>query len=342
MNITICRAAVTVTVLWLATTGCQMDRAGVVADNGNPADSALGVSAVPARPDTGASEVAAPEIEIRSDLELGLLPEHWRTGGPDCTGMPRWQVHEYNPDFYILRQSGCVHYEKPFLYLIFGEERALLEDTGAGEADTAAVVLPLVEQWSERNGKEMTIPLTVVHSHSHGDHVAGDRQFDNLPGVEIVPAAVGDIQVAFGIENWPSDTGQMDLGGRIVDLIPIPGHDEAGISLYDRTTGILLTGDSLYPGRLYVTEDDFSTFVESNQRLVDFTRDRPVAHILGTHIEQTQTPFVDYPQGTQYQPYEHKLEMPRGVLLELNAALMALDGTLEEVALRDVTLSPRR
>ena len=154
--------------------------------------------------------------------------------------------------------------------------------------------------------------------------------------------SVGDIQVAFGIENWPSDTGQIDLGDRVLDVIPIPGHDGASIALYDRATGVLLTGDSLYPGRLYVGYNNFRTFVESNQRLVDFTRDRPVAHILGTHIEQTRTPFVDYPRGTQYQPDEHALEMSRGLLLELNGALIALNGTPEEVALRDVTLSPRR
>ena len=52
-------------------------------------------------------------------------------GGPD------WQVHEYNPNFFILRQSGCIHYEKPFLYLFFGRDSALLEDTGAGKATTA-------------------------------------------------------------------------------------------------------------------------------------------------------------------------------------------------------------
>ena len=40
--------------------------------------------------------------------------------------VPDWQVHEYNADFYILRESGCTNYEKPFLYLIFGKDKALL------------------------------------------------------------------------------------------------------------------------------------------------------------------------------------------------------------------------
>ena len=57
---------------------------------------------------------------------------------PQCIEVPDWQIHQYNEDFYILRQSGCTHYEKPFLYLLFGKDKALLEDTGAGKSDAAA------------------------------------------------------------------------------------------------------------------------------------------------------------------------------------------------------------
>lgn len=66
-------------------------------------------------------------------LERGVLPDHWITGGPDCSKVPKWQVAAYNPDLYILRESGCTNYEKPFLYLFFGKDRALLQETGAGE-----------------------------------------------------------------------------------------------------------------------------------------------------------------------------------------------------------------
>jgi hypothetical protein len=55
-----------------------------------------------------------------------------QTAGPTAPKIPSFQVHEYNADFYILRGSGCLHAEKPFLYLLFGSKRALLFDTGAG------------------------------------------------------------------------------------------------------------------------------------------------------------------------------------------------------------------
>jgi glyoxylase-like metal-dependent hydrolase (beta-lactamase superfamily II) len=159
--------------------------------------------------------------------------------------------------------------------------------------------------------------------------------------VRFVGATVAELQKAFAIATWPTDIVPVDLGGRVLDLIPIPGHDVAGIALYDRRTGILLTGDSVYPGRLYVTAAAFPAFVASHRRLVEFTKDKPVAHVLGTHIEQMRTPFLDYPRGTSYQPDEHTLELNRGVLLELDDVLSRLNGKLEHVVLRDLILSPQ-
>jgi hydroxyacylglutathione hydrolase len=257
-------------------------------------------------------------------LEPGTVPASWITGGPNCLEIPDWQVHQYNPTFLILRESGCTNYEKPFLFLILGKDRALLVDTGAGPVDTAAFVQRLTK-----------LPLLVVHTHAHGDHVAGDKGFTSAT---LIPATVEAEQKAFGIANWPNDPGSIDLGDRIIDVIAIPGHQAAHVAYYDRKTGILLTGDHLYPGRLYVA--DFPAYVASTQRLVQFTESHPVAHILGNHIEQTSTPYVDYPTGTKYQPNEHTLELGRANLLELMSALEALHGKPARVFLRDLTIYP--
>jgi hydroxyacylglutathione hydrolase len=271
-------------------------------------------------------------LSAQPNVETGTLPTSWITGGPNCLEVPDWQVHQYNPTFFILRESGCVNYEKPFLFLIFGKDRALLVDTGAGPVDTAAFIQKLIA----KRGK---IPLTVAHSHAHGDHVAGDKGFDGLPDVTLIPAAVDAEQKAFGIANWPGEIGSIDLGDRVIDVIPIPGHQPAHLAYYDRKTGILLTGDHLYPGRLYIT--DFPAYLASTRRLAQFTELRPVTHILGCHIEQSSTPYVDYPIGTAYQPHEHVLELGRAHLLELLSALEALHGVPAKVFLRDLTIYPR-
>jgi glyoxylase-like metal-dependent hydrolase (beta-lactamase superfamily II) len=251
--------------------------------------------------------------------------------------VPEFQVHEYNEDFYILRQSGCSHFEKPFLYLLFGKQKALLIDTGAGKTDVARVVNKVIRHWLARNQRE-SIQLVVAHSHAHDDHIAGDNQFKELPQTVLVQPNLKAVQSFFGFKKWPEEIVKYDLGERTLDVIPIPGHEQTSIALYDRETGVLFSGDTLYPGRLYV-EDQFE-FVSSIQRLVNFTRDKVIAHILGNHIENTRTPYLDYPVETIYQPDEHALELGRSHLLELSDALNHMKGKIVRKVLRDFTVWP--
>ena len=271
-------------------------------------------------------------------LEAGRLLLAWRSGGPQCEAVPAWQAHEYNPDFYILRESGCINYEKPFLYLIFGQDKVLLEDTGAGDVKTAEFVSEFIDQWAQRRLRKAP-RLVVIHSHGHGDHIAGDKNLEKLPGVQFIAPTPEALRKAAGIAVWPEGLGQIDLGGRVLDIVPIPGHHVASIAIYDRRTGNLLTGDSLYPGRLYVA--DFPAFAASAARLEEFVRSRPVAHVLGTHIEQKKTPYTDYPTGTKYQPEEHDLELARAHVLELADAFRSLNGKPGTVALSEFTVMPR-
>jgi glyoxylase-like metal-dependent hydrolase (beta-lactamase superfamily II) len=275
------------------------------------------------------------------DLEPGVLPTTWLTGGPKCMESPEWQVHEYNANLYILRQSGCTDAEMPFLYLFFGKDRGLLWDTGSRNGNLVPTLQRVVHNWLERNHRT-SIPLIVMHSHAHRDHTAGDAALqvlvDPAMSITFVPATLQDTKSFFHIQNWPDDVGQVELGGRLLNIIPIPGHDPVSIALYDRLTGVLLTGDSLYPGRLYVP--DFPTFQASIERLVTFTNGKPVAHILGNHIEQTRTPFKDFPIGTIYHPDEHSLDLSMGTLLELACGLKAMQGVPRRYATRDFTVWP--
>jgi hypothetical protein len=61
---------------------------------------------------------------------------------------------------------------------------------------------------------------------------------------------------------------------------------------------------------------------------------------VGAHIENSRTPFVDYPEGTTWQPDEHALELGRAHLLELRDALTAMAPGIERRALRDFTIWP--
>jgi hydroxyacylglutathione hydrolase len=293
----------------------------------------------------GALATLSHAVDLSPTARPGVLPDHWIPGGPDCKRIPPFQIHAYNSDFYILRESGCVHSEKPFLYLIFGQERAILFDTGAGgedgatqEPETSAVVHFTMKLWAARSHRPVPA-LVVSHLHSHGDHTYGDPQFKDAPNTTFVPPSdVAALQSAFKIATWPTDIGSIDLGGRVLDIIPIPGHDDTSIAVYDRETALLLTGDTLYPGRIYINSAA-DVFATSIQRLVDFTRDKLVAHVLGTHIEQ-KAPYTDYPVGTHYAPLEMPLGMSRGNLLEMLEATTYrdVDGNIEQRAYRDFSV----
>jgi hydroxyacylglutathione hydrolase len=261
-------------------------------------------------------------------ITTGAFPQRWSSDTPDCVGVPPFFVHRYTSTFVILRQSGCTNFEKPFVYLILGSRQAMLVDTGAAGANVASIVPGLIGD----------LPLLVVHSHGHDDHVAGDAPFRANPAVRFVEGTQAAVSSFFGLAHWPDGIAQYDLGDRVLDILAVPGHEPASIAVYDRATAVLLTGDVLYPGRLYVRDD--RAFRASIDRLVDFTATRPIAHILGCHIENTSTPYLDYPEGTTFQPDEHVLELGRAHLLELQAALRDMPGALERRRLRDFTIWP--
>lgn len=250
----------------------------------------------------------------------------WIHGTADCKDStdPPIQVVQYNYNTWILRENKCVNYEAPFMFLFIGHAKALLMDAGATfSADKFPLrktVDSLVNKWEKANNTQ--VQLIVAHTHSHGDHTAGDVQFKNDPHTTVVGLKVEDVASFFKINNWPQQSSAIDIGGRILEIIPIPGHHKTSIAVYDNETKILLPGDSFYPGRLYV--NDWPAFKLSTQRLVDFTAQHKISYILGNHIEMTNTPGKDYPIGTTFQPDEHMLPLKVQDLLILNNALKEL------------------
>jgi glyoxylase-like metal-dependent hydrolase (beta-lactamase superfamily II) len=248
-------------------------------------------------------------------LVPGTLDVHWMHGSARCEDNtdPELQIHAYNATTYILRQNKCLTFEAPFVYVLIGEASALSLDTGA--TDTPALRDAIRRLVGDK-------PLVAAHSHGHGDHRASDGRFAASPGVTVVANTVEGQQAAFAIAAWPEALGHADLGGRPLDVIALPGHQATHIAIYDRQTGLLLTGDSLYPGLLFV--HDWAEFRASIHRLTGFAQARPIAHILGAHIEMTSTPKQVYPYGSTFQPAEHALALALAQLRELDAALIRI------------------
>jgi len=250
----------------------------------------------------------------------GNLDVRWIHGSPsrrDHTDPPL-QVHRYSDDTIIIRQSKDATFEAPFVFLLFGDERGLLLDTGAVKDDTLRQTVDrLVADWVADHPRP-DYRLVVAHTHGHGDHVAGDASFSDRPATDVVGKTPEDVQAFFGFTSWPDQVVEFDLGSRRLALTGIPGHHAASIAIHDPRTGLLFTGDSVYPGRIYV--EDFPAFVASMDRLVSFADAREVTHVLGCHIEMTREPRRDYYFGCRYQPHEPPLQMTVAQLRALRDA----------------------
>jgi glyoxylase-like metal-dependent hydrolase (beta-lactamase superfamily II) len=226
-----------------------------------------------------------------------------------------------------IRQPKASHWEAPFLFLLFGRDRAILLDTGATSEESVfplrGTIDQLTDRWLRRHPARYTRPyeLVVAHTHAHRDHIAGDRLLADRPGTVVVGHTPAEVISFFGFRSWPDETVEVDLGGRILDAIGAPGHEPSAVAFFDRASGILFTGDTVCPGNLYVR--DRGEFARTIERLIRF-RDAspsPVRTLLGAHVEMSTTSGVDYPSGTVDQPDEAPLALPPEILDEVRSAL---------------------
>lgn len=259
-----------------------------------------------------------------AQLVPGSMDVHWNEGAANCTtaSQPPLQVHPYNNQTFILRENLCSTFEAPFMYLLIGSKKALLIDTG-DVADPKQMLLASTVMGLLPGEGTAKLPLLVVHTHRHSDHRAGDSQFASLANTQVVGFDIDSVRRFYNFTDWPNGITQIDLGDRIVDAIPTPGHNETEVSFYDRNTGLFFSGDFLIPGRLMI--DDTSAELATADRVAAFIKDRPVSYVLGGHIEKDVSGEL-YSWGAQFHPHEHVLQMTKEDLLALPAVVRSFNG----------------
>ncbi|WP_327568922.1 MBL fold metallo-hydrolase [Bradyrhizobium sp.] len=258
----------------------------------------------------------------------------WIHGAPDCAQStdPLIQVHAFDDDSFILRISKCYSYEGNFTYLLFGDNKAIIFDTGGPPnpptPQNIGKVLPIrqtvdgiVDGWLKKRGLE-AIDLVVAHTHGHDDHSHWDREFDNRPRTTIVRPSLQSVKTFFGLPNWPNGEATLQLGSRELTILPLPGHQESHIAVYDPRNKWLLTGDTLYAGKL--TIEIWSDYRDSATRLAKFANAHEIIHVLGNHIEMKNLPGQLYKIGTTFQPDEHVLPLTAAHIEEFHNACEAM------------------
>jgi hydroxyacylglutathione hydrolase len=273
------------------------------------------------------------QAQVWAEPVVALGHVKWIHGSPDCSkGIdPPIQVFQRDKSTWVLRQNKCLSFEAPFMYLLLGDDRALLLDTGATDNPESFPLLTTVRSLiGERS-------LLILHSHSHGDHRRGDTQFSGQTGVELVAPNAASLRAFLDKADGTGSDRSIELGGREVIVIETPGHQEESITLYDSQTRWLLTGDTVYPGLIYVK--DWQAYRESISRLASFAQSHELAAVLGAHIEMTDKAGEYYPIGTVYQPHEAPLPLSPEVLQTLDKALAKANGK-ETVPLDELVVQP--
>lgn len=231
-------------------------------------------------------------------LEAQWIHGHPR-GEPDG---PLLQVRRVDDDTFVLRQSMSVTAEAPFMYLLIGTQRALLLDTGDSKDPADCPLRETVDHLLA--GRD--VDLVVAHSHGHYDHRRGDAQFTDRPRTQIVPIDVEGVQEFFGFTEWPSQVVEFDVGGRPLVITGAPGHDQRSIVVVDLSRQIMLSGDTLYPGRIYV--QDLVALQDTFGRMTTLVRRNDITRILGGHNELAAD-NTDFPIKSRFHPGEHPLPL---------------------------------
>ena len=179
-----------------------------------------------------------------------------------------FDVYRLPNDVYVICEPQ--HIQEVNIFLIIGNERALLLDTGMGICN----IKPLVRELY--NGE-----VIVVNSHFHLDHIANNSLFQPIyifdDPYAIRRAKLGAPKEALGnqldedmfLYGYPvgfdpnayyippyeyivfQDGYAFDLGGRTLRVIHTPGHSDDCIMLYDEVNQEIFTGDMFYLGALY-------------------------------------------------------------------------------------------
>lgn len=234
---------------------------------------------------------------------------------PEYTSLDRVAISDpwfevYKPASNIFAIYEPHQSEEVISYLIVGTKRALLFDTGMGISDIKKVTTELTD-----------LPIIVLNSHTHDDHVGGNWEFSTIYGMdtdftrknargsredaqaEITPDQIcGTLPKGFDAKTYATrpwkitaythDGDRFDLGGRIIEVMTTPGHTPDAISLIDRANGLLFTGDTYYPAPIWLfrPETDLDAYAASIRRLAALAPQ--VRLVLGAHDIPVASPTI--------------------------------------------------
>ena len=183
------------------------------------------------------------------------------------------------PKTYIIEEP--MSYEGNVSYLVLGDDRAIMFDTGTGENPevNGTHIKYIIDEIT-------SLPVTLLLSHFHYDHNQNIEEFDWIafPDIPYLQENISadsiytftSEELVFGsypgevhVDEWLPLETDIDLGGKTVQLIDLEGHSQESIALIDKTNKIAFLGDFLYNGFLFVFDEaDLPVYEESANYLL--------------------------------------------------------------------------
>ena len=211
--------------------------------------------------------------------------------------MENWfKISEIDGNTYVISEPN--HWEETNCYLLIGEEKALIIDTGLGIGNIYNEVRKITDK-----------PVTAIPTHVHWDHIGG---LNNFPEFYVHTAEAEWINGKFPLSNdfvykllvkgnnltdilkaddhavfqgepagFLKDGDIIELGGRRIKILHTPGHSPGHICFFEEETGDLFSGDLIYKGTLFANYEstDPEKYFESVQKIAKL----PVERIFPAH-----------------------------------------------------------
>ncbi len=153
-----------------------------------------------------------------------------------------WQIDEEGVRFFLLE----------------GKDKALLIDSGMKTDDVKGIARSLTD-----------LPTELINTHADRDHTGGNKEFDRayMHPSELTNYYNSQSGAGETVPVWDGDI--IDLGGRQLEIIHIPGHTPGSIAILDKDSRRIFTGDPIQDGRIFMfgVQRELHAYCQSLERL---------------------------------------------------------------------------
>ena len=145
------------------------------------------------------------------------------------------EIKKINDETWMFDEGGV------YFYLLCGEEKALLLDSGMN-----------TQNIKEQISAITNLPVELMNTHADRDHIGGNHEFEWFYMDPAEASNLYNTQKGNGVIRPVYDGDILHLGGRDLQVIELPGHTPGSIAVLDSKYRLLFSGDPIQDGRIFM------------------------------------------------------------------------------------------